>query len=107
MSRLIRSPSVSRWTALAVFMCVFATESNAADSPAARAPVFRVVDLAVNEAQEVAFGDQTRVRVKLLGVDETRDPLRDAVRQARVKIELNDQSLVLTSASTATSAADQ
>jgi preprotein translocase subunit SecD len=52
----------------------------------------------VNEAQEIELADRTRVRVKLLTVDETRDTMRDAVRQARVQVELNGQSLVLTSA---------
>jgi len=56
------------------------------------------VDLNVNEAQEVTLSDRTIVRVKLLSVDETRDPMRDAVRQARIRVEVNGQSLVLTSA---------
>ena len=61
-------------------------------------PLVRAVDLEVDETQEIELADRTRARVKLLSVDETRDALRDAVRQARVKIELNGQSLVLTSA---------
>ena len=52
----------------------------------------------VNEIQEVKLGDGRVVTVKLLRVDETRDPLRDAVRQARVQIAINGQSLVVTSA---------
>src|SRR5688572_16455917 len=56
------------------------------------------VDLNINEAQEITLSDKTQVRVKLLSVDETRAPMRNAVRQARVKVELNGQSLVLTSA---------
>jgi murein DD-endopeptidase MepM/ murein hydrolase activator NlpD len=61
-------------------------------------PAFRVADLDVNEAQQIDFADGTKAGVKLLSVDETRDPMRDAVRQARVRVELNGQSLVLTSA---------
>ena len=71
---------------------------DAADSPSPRTAIVRAVDLDVNEAQEVTLGDETKARVKLLSVDETRDTMRDAVRQARVKVELNGQSLVLTSA---------
>src|SRR5207247_3925724 len=62
-----------------------------------RPAIVRDVDLDVNETQEVALADKTKVRVKLLRVDETRDSLRDAVREALVKVELNGQSLVLTS----------
>jgi len=76
----------------------FGGEPNAATAPPARPIVLRAVDLDVNETQQVAMDNQTKVRVKLLSVDETRDPMREAVRQARVKVEVNGQSLVLTSA---------
>jgi len=69
-----------------------------AGMPAARPAIVRDVDLDVNETQEVTLADKTKVHLKLLNVDETRDSLRDAVRQALVKVELNGQSLVLTSA---------
>jgi len=82
-----------------VFVCVFVAEiSTAADSPPARTPIVRAVDLDVNEAQEVTLADGAKVHVKLLKLDETRDPMRDAVRQARVSIDLNGQSLIITSA---------
>src|SRR5438128_4513169 len=83
---------------LAALVCLCVTELSAANSPSARMALFRSVDLDLNEAQEVELSDQTHARVKLLAVDERRDAMRDAVRQARVKIELNGQSLVLTSA---------
>jgi len=92
------SPASSPWITLAAFVCFSGTELNAADSSPARTALVRTVDLDVNEAQEVELSDRTSVRVKLLTVDETRDTLRNAVRQARVKVELNGQSLVLTSA---------
>jgi len=86
------------WITLATAVCLFVTESNAADAPPARTAIVRALDLDVNETKGVELANGTRARVKLLRVDETRDALRDAVRQARVQIELNGQSLVLTSA---------
>src|SRR5256884_4912007 len=86
------------WITLATAVCLFVTESNAADAPPARMAIVRALDLDVNETKGVELANGTRARVKLLRVDETRDALRDAVRQARVQIELNGQSLVLTSA---------
>src|SRR5437667_6382109 len=83
---------------LATLVCLFPPTSNAADSMPARTAIVRAVDLDVKEAQEVELADGTKTRVKLLRLDETRDALRDAVRQARVQIELNGQSIVLTSA---------
>src|SRR5437773_5564258 len=83
---------------LGSLVCLFPPALNAADTTPARAAIVRVADLDVNEAQEITLADKTSVRVKLLSVDETRDALRDAVRQTRVKLELNGQSLVLTSA---------
>jgi len=98
MNPLIRSSraSFARIT-LAIVVCMFVGELNAADAPA-RIAIVRALDLDVNETKGVELANGTRARVKLLRVDETRDALRDAVRQARVQIELNGQSLVLTSA---------
>ena len=98
MKRLIPSASASfNCIALSAFV-LFRTESDAADSPPARTPLFRVMDLNVNETQDLELADRPRARVTLLSVDETRDPMRDAVRQARVGVQINGQSLVLTSA---------
>jgi murein DD-endopeptidase MepM/ murein hydrolase activator NlpD len=83
---------------LAVLVCLYLPDVNAADSSPAQTSIVRAVDLDVNEAQEVGLADGTKARVKLLRVDETRDTLRNAVRLARVQIELNGQFLVLTSA---------
>lgn len=73
-------------------------QSGTAESASGRTPILRTVDLDVNEAQEVQLADGTKARVKLLRLDETRDAFRNAVRQARVTLELNGHSLVLTSA---------
>ena len=90
-------PALLRF-AVAGFVSVFAAELSAADSAPARTALVRAVDLNVNESQEIELADRTRARVKLVSLDETRDALRHAVRQARVTVELNGQSLVLTSA---------
>ena len=82
----------------AALLCLFAISLNAADSGPTRTPIVRAVDLDVNETQEIKLADGTRATVKLLRLEETRDALRDAVREARVQISLNGQSLVLTSA---------
>src|SRR5438105_4258782 len=86
------------WISLTALVCLFLPALNAAASAPTRAPIVRALDLDVNETKGVELDNGTRARVKLLRVDETRDALRDAVRQARVQIELNGQSLVLTSA---------
>src|SRR6185312_10867045 len=83
---------------LASLVCLLVPALNAADLTPTRTPIVRAVDLDVNETQEVELANGTKARVKLLRLDETRDLLRDAVREARVQIELNGQSLVLTSA---------
>jgi len=88
----------SSWIILSTLVCLFPPALKAADSTPARTAIVRAVDLDVNEAREVELANGTKTRVKLLRLDETRDAMRDAVRQARVQIELNGQSLVLTSA---------
>src|SRR5258708_15901269 len=48
--------------------------------------------------RRLSWRNRKAVRVKLLSVEEARDTMRDAVRRALVKVEINGQSLVLTSA---------
>ena len=60
-------------------------------------PLLRVVDLNVGETSEVALCDGTRVQVKLLDRQETRDSIRNAVRIARVQVEIDGQTVWLTS----------
>jgi hypothetical protein len=61
-------------------------------------PLVKTVDLDVGQAQEVTLCDGKRVTVKLLELDEPRDPLRDAVREARVRVDVAGQEVWLTSA---------
>jgi len=88
----------ARSVIFSTFISLFAAILFAADSPPARMALFRAVDLNTNDSQEIELSDRTRVRLKLISLDEKRDALRAAVRQARVTVEINGQSLVLTSA---------
>ena len=61
-------------------------------------PTLRAVDLKIGEAAEVTLSDGSKANVKLLDVQEKLDSMSAAVREARVKIELNGQEAWLTSA---------
>jgi murein DD-endopeptidase MepM/ murein hydrolase activator NlpD len=63
-----------------------------------RTPRVRVVDLDIDESAEVELCDGSKALVKLLAVEESRDPIRSAVRTARAKVEVNGQIAELTSA---------
>jgi murein DD-endopeptidase MepM/ murein hydrolase activator NlpD len=63
-----------------------------------RTPRVRVADLELGDSQHVVLCDGTDVQIKLLALDESRDPIRRAVRQARVKVEVNGHLIELTSA---------
>lgn len=78
--------------------CVLCLELNAADGTPSLEPLFRTVDLNVNEEREMDLADGSLKRVKLISVLEKRDPLRGAVRRASVTVEINGKLLVLTSA---------
>ena len=68
------------------------------DARDAETPLVRAVDLDVDESQEVRLADGSKVRVKLLSVAETRDKLCNALRQARVKVEVDGTPVTLASA---------
>jgi hypothetical protein len=51
----------------------------------------RTVDLQVGETQVIALTDGRIVRVKLLGLEEHKDDVNGAVRQAEVRVQVDDQ----------------
>jgi hypothetical protein len=63
---------------------------------AAESPLV-TVDLNVGESATVQLPDGTEATVKLLGVDEQRDGIRDAVRKAVVTVEVNGHNQELVS----------
>jgi CubicO group peptidase (beta-lactamase class C family)/murein DD-endopeptidase MepM/ murein hydrolase activator NlpD len=66
--------------------------------PSPIAPLVRTVDLDIGETQVVELADRSKVTVKLLDVWERRDPLRNAVREARVTVEVNGNAVEVSSA---------
>ncbi len=70
----------------AVFVLILGPDSRAgaADPPSpSREPLHRVVDLDIGESRQVELHGGAKVQVKLVGLEETRDPIRDAVRRRR------------------------
>jgi hypothetical protein len=57
----------------------------------------RTVDLRIGEAQDVRLSDGRAVHIKLLNLQERRDEVNGAVRQAEVQVEVNGQVTTLTS----------
>jgi hypothetical protein len=76
-------------------MAVVASIARAEDAPSPA--LFRVLDLDRGESQEVQFASGGKATVKLLGVEETRDALRSAIRLARLKLEVNGTQTTIAS----------
>ncbi len=70
----------------------------AADTADPIDPLLRTVDLNVDEQKDVRLCDGSIARVKLLDVQEKRDPLRNAVRTAQVTVEVNGKTTTLPAA---------
>src|SRR5262245_6163378 len=102
-------PSMKALTRLAVFLLplVIAANGGALAGPgdqgkeaakeAQRPPLHRTVDLDRGELVEVDLADGSKAKVKLLDIEETRDTLRSAIREAKVKVEINGQAATLVS----------
>lgn len=89
------------WLTVALLVGVLSVPLGvaSADPPApSLKPVMSVVDLKVGESAEVGLADGKSVVVKLVGLTETRDELREAVRRAEVTVEVGGQSVTLVSA---------
>ena len=61
-------------------------------------PLVRVVDLDCGQSQEVTLCDGSTATVKVLRLEETVDKVREAIRVARVQVDVNGQTAWLTSA---------
>ncbi len=86
---------------LAVGMSLWTVSFSLAQPPQQQPtiePLVRVVDLRLGESAGVELCDGTSVRVKLLGLKETRDSIRNAVRKAEVEIEIDGKKVRLGSA---------
>ncbi len=83
----------------AVVLLFFSAGRVLAEPPRpTRTPLARAVDLDLGESAEVELCDGKKAGVKLLGLRETRDDIRSAVRRAQLTIEVNGQPATLTSA---------
>ncbi|HBJ86680.1 MAG TPA: hypothetical protein DDZ88_23055 [Verrucomicrobiales bacterium] len=86
--------------------CCFVTTVLTLDSSILRAdlpkptlePTLRAVDLQIGESAEVKLADGSTAKVKLLDVQEKRDSMAKAVREAKVMVEVNGTEAWLTSA---------
>ena len=61
-------------------------------------PLVRVMDLDIGEGQDVELCNGEKVHIKLLGLQEERDSVCNAVRATVVKVEVNGQRVSLVSA---------
>jgi murein DD-endopeptidase MepM/ murein hydrolase activator NlpD len=60
-----------------------------------RAPLFRTLDLDVGDSGRVTLPDGAAAEVRFVGVDITTDPVRRAVREARVRLEVNGRPVTV------------
>nr|MCS5632459.1 hypothetical protein [Pirellulaceae bacterium] len=61
------------------------------------AALVRVVDLSVGESVQVELCNGEHVQVKLLDLQETRDPIRQAIRSAIVEVQVDGEVIKLES----------
>lgn len=85
------------WGAVLAAGHLWAAESTPSPPPAI--PVLeRVIDLELGESRSLTLSNGKKVQVKLLDLQEEADPVRQAVRRARVQVEVDGQRTWLTSA---------
>src|SRR5262245_36594637 len=94
---LKRSHTLHARTSVAVFLLplAFASGGHGLAAEPTRLPLHRTVDLNRGESVRVELSDGSQAAVKLLDVEEVRDTLRSAIREAKVKLEINGQPATL------------
>ncbi len=83
---------------LAILALWHALASTSGPTKPTRMPLRRCVDLNIGEQRVVELSNGTKVRVKLLGLEESRDSVLNAVREAHVQVEINGRVAILNSA---------
>ncbi|HUT88943.1 MAG TPA: PKD domain-containing protein [Thermoguttaceae bacterium] len=94
-ARLLVAPAPA--LVLAWLLTTSCSATRADEAPTLE-PLLRVVDLNVGEQSEVELSNGKTATVKLLGLEEIRDTLRNAVREARVTVEVNGRKATLVAA---------
>lgn len=90
----LRATTHARPLFLFAALCLPAPAQEARPLPA-EGPLHRTVELNVGESAETTLRDGRTVRLRLLELQERRDPIRRAVRDAWAKIEIDGQALTL------------
>jgi hypothetical protein len=87
---------------LSAFFLAAAVAGPASSAPNGEAPTMeplvRTVDLNVGEQAEVVLSNGKTATVKLVALEEIRDTLRNAVREARVTVQVNGREVTLVAA---------
>ncbi len=81
-----------------LFLTAAPMRALAADEVPTIEPLVRTVDLNVGQQAEVELCNGKTASVKLVNLEERRDTLRNAVREARVTVEVNGERVTLTAA---------
>jgi hypothetical protein len=76
--------------------CGLQVDLHAADAPALT-PLVRVVDLTVGDSTTVELCNGQKVDVRLVDLQETRDPIRQAVRSAMVTVQVDGEKITVES----------
>jgi hypothetical protein len=82
---------------VAAFACVLIPGCASTGKVPTRRIAHRTVDLRIGEGQDVRLSDGRAVQVKLLNLEERRDEVNGAVREAVVQVEVDGQVSSLTS----------
>ena len=88
----------SQIRAVCLTMLGLISHAFAEDLPSPLEPLFQTVDLNVDESVSVTLSDGSQANIRLIGVEEFRDPVCFAVRRANVTVEVNGEICKLVSA---------
>lgn len=78
-------------------LCFTSDPVQATEETPALKPIVRVVDLDLGESTTVTLSNGEQIKVRLLDLKETRDPIRQAVRSAVVTVEVDGKTIELES----------
>lgn len=83
------------YTTMVVILTVIPTIGYAKDKPAT--PIRVVAELNIGQTKEITLNNGGKVKLTLLGIDETRDDVRNIIREVKLHIKVDGEDVALSS----------
>jgi len=97
MKTRIRQKEISRFFYLTIVVILTVIPTMVAAKGKPTTPIRVVTELNIGQTREITLNNGETVKLTLLGIDETRDDVRNAIREVKLRVKVDGEEVVLSS----------